>query len=533
MAKTTPEIDIITDSWEDAILSLNGMLNSLSTEIITANATYANTGNTTISRNAQLWGTFGANTIVVSDRIRGGNINGQYTSLDVATNVAISNTTTAINLSVSNGTVLSSLEHNTIRLGNGSANTVANTNSIITQSSATVNTFISSTLIKVENATSSANMTSGAFTVGEFAANTTSINLGANVAITEALITVDAATTSASINPTTIFTGNSTVNTTITSTDLVVANTTQIGTINPSLVSLGSVSVNTSVTPTTIRVTDAASNSTLNSTSLSIGNSTVAVVIDSENVTGPLTFTDTQTFSSDISVTGNATISGNVNLGDNSADTVSVNGTLDASLIPVTGNTLSLGSTTRRWEAWANNVSVSGTLNTIKTATFANTVGVTGSATLSNTLNVTGITTLSNTLNVTGATTLSSNTSVGGTVTINNDYVILVSANGDIGATTGSPLLIYRFPKAIYDSAKFQVQVQNTSNTQISELVLAHDGTDAYVTTYGTVASPAAANGSVSPLGTFTATVNNANVELQFIQTNPNSSTKVVAHLIK
>jgi hypothetical protein len=64
-------------------------------------------------------------------------------------------------------------------------------------------------------------------------------------------------------------------------------------------------------------------------------------------------------------------------------------------------------------------------------------------------------------------------------------------------------------------------------------LVLAHDGTNAYVSTYGTVASPAAANGSVSPLGTFTANVNGANVELLFTQTIASSAAKVVAHLIK
>jgi hypothetical protein len=73
------------------------------------------------------------------------------------------------------------------------------------------------------------------------------------------------------------------------------------------------------------------------------------------------------------------------------------------------------------------------------------------------------------------------------------------------------------------------VQVKN-GNTQLSELVLAHDGgLNAFVTTYGTVAS----NGGASPLGTFIANTDTANVNLYLVQTVANSAVKVVAHLIK
>ena len=41
MAKNTPRIDIITDSFENWVLSFNGVADALSTEVITANATYA------------------------------------------------------------------------------------------------------------------------------------------------------------------------------------------------------------------------------------------------------------------------------------------------------------------------------------------------------------------------------------------------------------------------------------------------------------------------------------------------------------
>ena len=103
-----------------------------------------------------------------------------------------------------------------------------------------------------------------------------------------------------------------------------------------------------------------------------------------------------------------------------------------------------------------------------------------------------------------------------------------VSSNADIGSTVGA-VLVYRFPKATYSSGKFEVQVKN-GNTQLSELVLAHDAaSNAYVTVYGTVAS----NGGASPLGTFTANTDTANVNLYLVQTVANSAVKVIAHLIK
>ena len=101
-------------------------------------------------------------------------------------------------------------------------------------------------------------------------------------------------------------------------------------------------------------------------------------------------------------------------------------------------------------------------------------------------------------------------------------------ANGNIGATLG-PVLIYRFPKSSFSTAKFEVQVKN-GNTQISELVLAHDNeSNAFVTTYGTVSS----NGAPSPLGTFSANTDTANVNLYLVQTVAASAVKVIAHLIK
>ena len=56
MARNIANVQIVTDNFESWVLKTNELLNSLSTEIITANATYANTGNTAAPRTAQLIG---------------------------------------------------------------------------------------------------------------------------------------------------------------------------------------------------------------------------------------------------------------------------------------------------------------------------------------------------------------------------------------------------------------------------------------------------------------------------------------------
>ena len=64
-------------------------------------------------------------------------------------------------------------------------------------------------------------------------------------------------------------------------------------------------------------------------------------------------------------------------------------------------------------------------------------------------------------------------------------------------------------------------------------MVLAHNSTDSYITVYGTVSSPPASSSANSLLGTFTANINNANVELLITQSVANSAVKIGAHLIK
>jgi hypothetical protein len=118
-------------------------------------------------------------------------------------------------------------------------------------------------------------------------------------------------------------------------------------------------------------------------------------------------------------------------------------------------------------------------------------------------------------------------------VTFKTEHVVDIFANGNLGATTGSDLLVFEYPKADYSTAKLLIQLKNAGNTQISEVLLAHDNSTAQLTTYGTVSSPVAANSGVSLLGTFSANVATANVRVYVNQTRSSTAAKVVAQFIK
>lgn len=276
MTSAVANVNIIKDNWESVVNKVNRLSYLLTEEVLTANLTYANTGNSSFSKNSQLWGSFGANTITVSNELRGGNVN------------------------------------------NGSANLVITSNTLLTN---------------------------GSLLIGNSVANT--------------LIDND---------------------------------------------------------------------------SFGIANSTTSILITTDSIIP----------------------SGNLVLGSN--DVITVNGDFVAS----------------------------------------------------------GVTEFKGVTNLLG-----------------NTYLTAIASNGNIGTNISTPVLIYRFPKADYSSGKLMIQIKNTGNTQLSEMVLAHDNTSALITVYGTVAAPSPGNTASSPLGTFSANINNANVELYINQTVANSEVKVIANLIR
>jgi hypothetical protein len=92
--------------------------------------------------------------------------------------------------------------------------------------------------------------------------------------------------------------------------------------------------------------------------------------------------------------------------------------------------------------------------------------------------------------------------------------------------TSTSATTIDTFATSAYTSAKYVVQVKDGSNVQVAEVLLVQNGTDAYVTTYGVVASG-------TEMGTFSATVAAGNVTLKYTSaSSTNSSVKVQATYI-
>lgn len=381
MSESIANVNILADTWEGWLLRHNQMAYLMSTAVLTANVTGANTGNSSVSRIAQLWGTFGSNTVVVTTGLRGGNIS-NVQALPIVANaevyVAAAAGANVPVVKVGNSTVITTIDLYGIRAGNGTSNTVISNSSIISQSNSTVKSIITPTEINVANGSVNVSITAYGWTAGAAGANQTHIHVGANVVVDSSSVTV----------------GNSTVNAYLSSQELLVSNGTSASSLRE--------------------------------------------------------------------------------------DGIDTDGTLEV------GNT----------------------------------------ATLLGPVQANAAVSLANTLSVAGAA------SVNNTVTIKTDYVLDVSANTDVGSNVSASQLIYRFPKATYSSGKLTIQVKNGTNTQISEVVLAHNTSNAYLTVYGTVSSPPSGNSSPL-LATFTANINNANVELLIIQNQANSSVKIAGHLIK
>lgn len=378
MAEAIANVNINADTWEAWLTRFNQVATAMSTTVMTANTVGANTGNSTVSRIAQLWGTFGSNTVVVTDGLRGGNVSSTLALPIVAnTDIYVAGAAAPI-LKVGNSTAISLVTLSGLNAGNGTSNTVISNSSIISQSNTTVKSNITPTEIYVANGSVNTSITPVGVTAGLFVANQTHSRVGSNVVLSSSSVTV----------------GNSTFNVAITSQELLVSN----GTVSSSVREDG--------------------------------------------------------------------------------------------------------------------ISTTGTLNVSSNATFLGPIVANSTVSLANTLSVTGAASVNNTL------------------TLKTDYTLDVGSNTNVGSNVTHPQLIYRFAKTDFSSAKLTVQVKNGTNTQISEIVIAHNSSNAYLTVYGTVSSPPSGNSSPL-LATFEANLNSANVDLLIIQTQASSAVKIAGHLIK
>lgn len=175
----------------------------------------------------------------------------------------------------------------------------------------------------------------------------------------------------------------------------------------------------------------------------------------------------------------------------------------------------------------SSTVSINGSVMTIDIVN-----GLTISANLvqinANTLNLNANTTISR-LTVTGNTTFVGEVFFSNASTNFANYTQVCVTNTNIGSDTSNPTLVMSFDKTVYSTAKITSQAVSTAgNTQISEILIAHNGTTPVLTVYGTVLSP-----SSGEVGDYTANINGANVELKFKQNSTGTSIKLIANLIR
>ena len=103
---------------------------------------------------------------------------------------------------------------------------------------------------------------------------------------------------------------------------------------------------------------------TLSSTLAVLGNTTLSgtlSVTGTSTHTGAATFSGTSTFNDTVTVNALLNATGNIDLGDSTADTITVTGRFDSSLVPSTSGDNNLGSSSLRWATiYATDIDVSG-----------------------------------------------------------------------------------------------------------------------------------------------------------------------------
>lgn len=405
--------------------------------------------------------------------------------------------------------------------------------------------------VTVEANTTGANVSGNGFINGIFSANTiaagqvlrggsvatsANLNITSNTRFTGAVVystaNLDIQVANASVNSTILYVNGGLAN--VTSNVSVVTTNTSIQAANTALKG-GNVHItsNTQINAANVVVTGVST--TLSGTTLSITSNTdlVATTLNANAV---------------VTVNGNTTVTANsITLKANSSlNTISISGNGTVSNTTVSGNTFTVVGNSY----FSNAVSITQTLDVTGAVTLSSTVGVTGNATFSNVSTFTGLATIATAniatanittsniinLNVSNSTSIQANlnvvgvSSLGGNTTIQNNYVIVVTSNTNLGANVSTAQNVFNFSTTDYSSAKITAQIKTLAgtNTQINEIVLAHDTTTPYLTVYGTVSSPLSSN-----LGVFSTAINTGVVSLKFLQNTANSNVTVVAHLIK
>lgn len=179
MARSVANVNITTDNFENLILKLNNVLAALSNEIVTANTSMGRTGNTQFQRHSTLYGSFGANTIVVSDELRGGNTSGGLDDLKITTPVRIFNPgIPGIEISIGDKTSKhSEISDVYFHIGDATSNTKI-TETDITISDGSVNSKLNKDELIFIGTSSTSKVDSESFSIGQFLANGSHVIVG-------------------------------------------------------------------------------------------------------------------------------------------------------------------------------------------------------------------------------------------------------------------------------------------------------------------------------------------------------------------
>lgn len=188
---------------------------------------------------------------------------------------------------------------------------------------------------------------------------------------------------------------------------------------------------------------------------------------------------------SQLTVTGNANVSGNVVIGG-SLHTIAGNVNFDSRTLFVDSANNRVGINTNTTNLDASLV-VIGTANVSGAVAFANSLGVLGGATFSNTVGVTGAGTFSNTIAVTGNATFSNTLAVTGTSTLTGN----VTMNGALQTIAGN--VNFDVGTLFVDATNNRVGINNTTPTKALT-----------VTGESTVSGNAAFGGTLSVTGAAT-----------------------------
>lgn len=102
--------------------------------------------------------------------------------------------------------------------------------------------------------------------------------------------------------------------------------------------------------------------------------------------------------------------------------------------------------------------------------------------------------------------TVGDNVRIGG-MTLNFRDLVSMSYAADIPITE-SPTVVDSTSKSVTRGAKYQIEIMDGTNYQISELLLVHDGEDSKLVEYGVLTADGL------PMATFTTNINGTDVRL-------------------